>query len=154
MAPMDTDMHPGIGRVLLVTAVAFLMAGLVNVAMPFTPARFGDPAWELAAFSEVAVSLGGFTIGFGGLIILAGLGGYSRTNLFLGVAGAVLAVGCLVGGLVVATNVPFVWQAVAGGGAPRALKVATVKAIGLLGVYALALLALTVYSVRFSFKSR
>jgi len=121
--------------------LALLGVGVVSQIATLTtrvPA-WGSTEWEVAYFGESSSTL---VIALMGLAILAGLAvdrGERWTKIGLAVVFAFLGSWALVGAMVVALDMPLVWQAArTAGSTARAagFKIVTVKAIALCGWYA------------------
>lgn len=144
-----TELH----RLGLALSVGFLLAGLASAFAIFRGARFGQAEWEVAAFGELSVTIVIILVGLGGVGVVGLFQSRRRVALTVGVGFLVVGVVCAVGALLVLTNLPLVWQVVSRG-VPAALKVATVKSIGLLALYAIGSWMLSGYLIRSSFVAR
>jgi hypothetical protein len=119
------------------------------------PTRLGDAQWEVGAVGQAAATASMGAIGFGIIVWLSltdpRLRWLARSLGFLGV---VLAAGAGFGALLVATNIPLVWQAARASqnlAQAAAYKSVAVKAASLAGLYALFFLTFSAAVLRTSF---
>jgi hypothetical protein len=112
---------------------------------------WGATEWEVAYFGEFSAT---FAILLMGLALLAAIAvRQSRRwpKIVLAVVLALLAAWAMLGAMVVALDMPLVWQAARNAGSPEraaGLKIVTVKAIALCGWYALWLFVATGFLVK------
>jgi hypothetical protein len=132
-----------------------LVAGVVSLLQTLFPIRVGDAEWEVGAVGQAAATAAVWAIGWGVIVWLSltdpRLRWLARVMGFLGVA---IAVGAAFGALLVATNIPLVWEAAKQSQSlarATAYKSAAVKAASLSGLYALFFLGFSAAVLRTSF---
>lgn len=138
-------------RLLSWIGAVFAVLGLVDIALGWYPAAFGNSEWE---FGTISGTLNALTIPVMGLYLLAASAiarGDLRSGRILGAVMAIMALGLLMGGFLYITVAPIALKAVAGNDLVHmGMKKAIVKAM-LLGVgytWLLVLGALRAWRVR------
>jgi len=134
--------------------LALAGTGLVSQGLTLWEPRWGSLEWEVAYFGEFSGTLSILTMGLAALVFLAVEAG--RRWTVLGLAGLMVLIGvwALVGGVLVATDLPLVWEAAAAAPSPMqaaGFKLVSAKAIALCLLYAVAYLLLGAMAIRTTF---
>jgi hypothetical protein len=140
-------------RIVGAVGFAMLIVGLASQVATLTARRpsWGSTEWEVAYFGEFSATL---VIVLMGLAVLSALAVQQRSRwpkVVLAVVLALLGSWAMLGALVVALDMPLVWQAARNAGSPAraaGLKIVTVKAIALCGWYALWLFVASGFMVK------
>ena len=124
-----------VGSALILVGIASQVATLVS----HKPA-WGSTEWEVAYFGEFSATFAIMLMGLAVLSAMAVWQGQRWPKVLLAVVMAILGSWAMLGALIVALDMPLVWQAAKNAGSPAraaGLKIVTVKAIALCGWYAL-----------------
>jgi len=129
-------------RIIRVVGFALLLVGIASQVATLVTHRpaWGSTEWEVAYFGEFSATLAIMLMGLAVLSAGAVQQGGRWSKVVLAVVLAVLGAWAMLGAMVVALDLPLVWQAAKGAGSPAraaGLKIVTVKAIALCGWYAL-----------------
>lgn len=150
-----TEYPSGTRKIGWLLAVALLAVGGATLFEALFPLRPGDADWEVGAIGQAVSSAAVFAIGWAGLSWLSltstKLNWLARTMGFVGVGLAVVAA---FGAILVASNIPLVWNAAKASGSlvqAAAYKTAALKAASLAGLYAIFLLGFSAMVLRNSF---
>lgn len=130
------------GRIVRGLGFALLLVGVASQVITLATHRpaWGATEWEVAYFGEFSATLAIMLMGFAVLSAGAVLQGGRWVKVVLAVLLSLLGAWAMLGALVVALDLPLVWQAARSTGSPAraaGLKIVTVKAIALCGWYAL-----------------
>lgn len=138
-----------------VLGLALVLAGAVTQFLILFPPRLGDAQWEVGAVGQAAATASMGAIGFGIIVWLSLTDPRLRwLARVLGFVGVVVAAAAGLGALLVATNIPLVWQAARASQSlaqAAAYKSVAVKAASLAGLYALFFLTFSAAVLRTSF---
>lgn len=128
-------------RIFGAVGTALILVGLVSqvATLASHEPAWGATEWEVAYFGEFSAT---FAILLMGLAVLSALAVRQQSRLpkvVLAVVLALLGSWAMLGALIVALDMPMVWQAARNAGSlaqAKGLKIVTVKAIALCGWYA------------------
>jgi hypothetical protein len=121
----------GIAGLGLAAGAVLAIAGLADLLLALLPGEFGNPNWEIVAFSQLTAGMAVPQVGLL-LVAVSGAALGRRAWVVSAAAGACLVAGVALTGLVlVGLDGPLVWNAAQAQAGGTAAKTLTMKAIGL-----------------------
>ena len=122
-----------------VLGAALVIAGLFPPMLGLADAAWGQPNWEIGYFAELSATLASPFLGLGVIGFVAAMQG--NRKVLRVVSGVLFVLGLFVGvgAVLVALNLPLVWMAASRAPSPDqvlGMKIVSVKAVGLCGLYA------------------
>jgi hypothetical protein len=122
-----------------VLGAALVIAGLYTPLVGLAYARWGQANWEIGYFAELSSTLASPFLGLCVIGFAAAMQGNRKLLIGMSAFLVVLGLFAAVGGGLVALNLPLVWKAASLAPSPdqrTGMKVITVKAVALCGLYA------------------